>query len=322
MTIATVAFLTEMTPERKARLQELIPPGYRMTTLASPSLADQKALVADADYIVTGGAHPITAELLDAAPKAKLVHKWGVGLDDMDAAAAKARGIRMARTTGGNAVVVAEFAIALMLAVGRTVPQGHIGMQAGKWLKGALSPRTFMLWRKTIGIVGLGNIGRALAERLQGFDVTLLYNSRTRRPEEETRLKLGYRAMPELLAEVDILALTCPLTPETRNLIDAAALRRMKKTATVINVARGGVVNEADLADALEAGTIAAAGLDVFAREPPPADLRLLHMENCVVTPHLAGACGDNAPHELAHIFRNIARVANGEEIPEADRIV
>lgn len=322
MTTATVAFLAVMTPERKSRLDKLLPPGYRMTTLASPSLADQKALVADADYIITGGAYPITAELLDAAPKVKLVHKWGVGLDDMDTAAAKARGVRMARTTGSNAVVVAEFAIALMLAVGRTVPQGHIGMQAGRWLKGELSPTTFMLWRKTIGIVGLGNIGRALAERLQGFDVTLLYNSRTRQPEQEARLKLGHRAIPELLAEVDILALTCPLTPETRDLINAAALKRMKKTAVLINVARGGVVNESDLADALEAGTIAAAGLDVFAQEPPPADLRLLHMPNVVVTPHLAGACGDNAPNEMAHMFRNIEHVAKGEEIPERDRVV
>ena len=103
MTTATVAFLAVMTPDRKARLDKLLPPGYRMVTLASPSLADQKALVADADFIITGGAYPITAELLDAAPKVKLVHKWGVGLDDMDAAAAKARGVRIARTTGNSA---------------------------------------------------------------------------------------------------------------------------------------------------------------------------------------------------------------------------
>jgi len=321
MTTPTVAFLSVMTPTRKERIEALVPQGYRVTTLASTSFEDQRALVADADYVISGGAHPITAELLAAAPRLKLVHKWGVGYDDVDIPAAKARGVKVARTTGSNAVVVAEFAIALMLALGRTVPRGHVGMQAGKWLKGELSPQTFMLWRKTIGIIGLGNIGRALAERLQGFDVTLLYNSRTRQPEQEARLKLGYRSVPDLLAEVDILALTCPLTPETRNMIDAAALKRMKKTAVLINVARGGVVVESDLADALEAGTIAGAALDVFAEEPPPADLRLLHMDNVVVTPHLAGACGDNAPYEIAHMFRNIARVAAGEPIPESDSV-
>jgi phosphoglycerate dehydrogenase-like enzyme len=194
-------------------------------------------------------------------------------------------------------------------------------MRQGKWLKGDLAPQTFMLSGKTVGIVGFGHIGKALAERLRGFGVTLLVTTRTPQPEEEARLGVTRVSLEGMLPQVDVLVLCCPLTEETRGLINAAALARMKRRAVLINVARGGVVEEDALAAALAAGTIAGAALDVFAQEPPP-DHPLLHSDKVVITPHLAGACGDNAPRELAQIFGNIARVAAGEPIPERDRVV
>jgi phosphoglycerate dehydrogenase-like enzyme len=195
-------------------------------------------------------------------------------------------------------------------------------MQAGKWMKGELSPQTIMLSQRTVGIIGLGTIGKNVARRLKAFGSKVLYLNRNRLPaEQEAELGVEYRDLPALLAESDIITLTCPLTPQTRGMIGAAQFAQMKPNAVLVNVARGEVVAEGDLVEALRSGRIAGAALDVFDVEPPPADHPLLHMENVVVTPHLAGAAGDNAPRELAHMFGNIALVARGGSVPERDRL-
>jgi phosphoglycerate dehydrogenase-like enzyme len=317
-----IAFLSMMTPARMARIAPLVPEGYSMAAAASLDTPALEAVVADAEYIITGGAVAVPGSLMRAAPKLKLVHKWGVGYDEIDLEAARALGVQVARTTGLNAIPVAEFAIGLMLSYGRCIPRAHKGMQAGKWMKGELSPQTIMLSQRTVGIIGLGTIGKNVAQRLKGFGSKVLYLNRNRlSAAEEAELGVEYRELPELLAESDMLTLTCPLTPQTRGLIGAAQFAQMKRSAVLVNVARGEVVVEADLIAALRDGTIAGAALDVFDVEPPPADHPLLHMDNVVVTPHLAGAAGDNAPRELAHMFGNIARVARGESVLERDRL-
>lgn len=318
-----VGFLSAMPAERLAKISAIIPEGYTLKALTSTDEASRHALAAEVDYMITGGAFPIDAGLLKAGKKLKLVHKWGVGLDEFDTATAKELGIKIARTTGSNAVAVAEFAIALMLGYGRRIGHSHKGMQEGKWLKGELSHKTFMLWNRTIGIVGMGTIGKTIAERLSGFQSKIIYhNRRSVGPAEEARLNASYRSLPELLAESDIIVLACPLTDETRGLIGKAQFEQMKHSAVLINVARGDVVVEADLIEALQTGRIDGAGLDVFPIEPVPAGNPLLNMDNCLVTPHLAGAAGDNMPREIKQIFGNIQRVEAGQPVAEADSVV
>lgn len=320
---ATVGFLTELSAARTAHIQSLLPPDYHVVSLAGGDFGDPRALFAASDYLITGGAHAVTRELLESGKHLKLVHKWGVGVDEIDLAAARELGIKVARTTGSNAIPVAEFTVGLMLALARHIPRGHIAMQDGRWTKGELSPSTFMLNNRVVGIVGMGAIGRHVATRVKAFGSRVIYNSRTRLdPAKEAELGIEWRELPALLAECDVLSLNCPLTKQTEGLIGAAQLAMMKPNAVLVNVARGGVVVEDDLVAALKAGTIAGAALDVFAQEPPPADHPLLAMHNVIVTPHLAGACGDNMPNEIAHMLRNIKAVAAGEPVTPADSVV
>jgi len=210
-----------------------------------------------------------------------------------------------------------------MLALARRMIPAHNSTVAGVWAKNEVWKQSVMVSGKTVGIIGLGAIGKAVAKRLRGFDCRILYYSRTRLPEDQAQaLGVEYRALDDLLAEVDILSLNCPLTPETTGMINAAALARMKPGAMIINVARGGVVVEADLIAALRNGTIRAAAVDVFDQEPPPADHPLLHMDNVIVTPHCASVAYENSRRGIQHWLGNMVRVSQGEPIPEQDRVV
>jgi phosphoglycerate dehydrogenase-like enzyme len=245
-----------------------------------------------------------------------------VGIDNIDLDACRARGIQVARTTGSNAVPVAEFTVGLMIALARKIPFAHASTVAGGWAKNEVWKQSLLVSGKTVGIIGLGSIGKGVAKRLAGFDCTLLYHNRNRLPEaEEAALGVSYRSLDALLAESDILSLNCPLTEATKGLIDAKAFARMKPGALLVNVARGGVVVEADLVDALRAGRLAGAAVDVFDEEPPPPDHPLLHMANVICTPHCASTAFENSRKGVAHWLANILRVARGEPIPEQDRV-
>jgi phosphoglycerate dehydrogenase-like enzyme len=201
--------------------------------------------------------------------------------------------------------------------------QAHIATAAGGWPKNEVWKNSVLLSGKTVGILGLGAIGKGVAKRLRGFDCTILYHNRNPLPEsEEQALGVSYRSLDALLAESDVLSLNCPLTPETKGLIDSRALGRMKRGALLVNVARGGVVVEPDLVAALRDGHLAGAAVDVFDQEPPPTDHPLLHMQNVIVTPHTASTAYENSRRSVGHWLGNILRVATGEEIPEADRVL
>jgi phosphoglycerate dehydrogenase-like enzyme len=209
-----------------------------------------------------------------------------------------------------------------MIALARRIVPAHISTAAGGWAKNEVWKRSIMVSGKTVGIVGLGAIGRGVAKRLRGFDCTILYHNRTRLPAaEEAALGVAYRTLDALLAESDIVSLNCPLSPETKGMIDARALGLMKKRALLVNVARGGVVVEADLIAALQRGHLAGAAVDVFDAEPPPRDHPLLHMDNVIVTPHCASTAFENSRRGVSHWLGNILRVAKGEPIPEQDRV-
>ena len=181
----------------------------------------------------------------------------------------------------------------------------------------------FTLSGKTVGIVGFGAIGQRLARLLSGFGCTLLYSKRTPLSAvEEAALGARHAALDELLAASDVVTLHCPLTPQTAGLIDAAALARMKRTAVLVNVARGGVVVENDLVAALRAGTLHAAAMDVFDIEPLPADSPLIGLDNLVLTPHLAAVTADTFAPTVLQMFGNIQRFARGEPLPSSDVVV
>jgi phosphoglycerate dehydrogenase-like enzyme len=246
-----------------------------------------------------------------------------VGVENIDLDAARAQGIRVGRTTGGNAVPVAEFAVGLMIAMGRRIVTAHQSMLEGRWAKNDIWRQSILLSGKTVGIVGLGAIGKQVAKRLVGFDNVVLYNNRTRLPaEEEAARGVQYRSLAALLAESDFVCLTCPLTPQTRGMIGRAELATMKPNAILVNVARGGIVVEEDLLGALQDGRIAGAAIDVFDPEPPAPDNPLLHLPNVIVTPHCASTAFENSAIGVRHWMRNILAVARGDALPEADRVL
>jgi phosphoglycerate dehydrogenase-like enzyme len=222
---------------------------------------------------------PFTAEVLDAAPRLRVIARVGVGFDSIDVAAANARGVQIATTPGCNDHAVADHTVGLMLALLRRIPELERDLRDGGWNRtGAHAPR--QLAGCTVGLIGCGAIGRRVAERLGGFDVELLIH--------DPALGQASALLDELLARSHVVSLHCPLLPSTHHLINAETLRRMRPDAVLVNAARGQIVDQPALIDALHAGVIAGAALDVFDVEPP-ADSPLLTMDHVVLSPHVGG---------------------------------
>ncbi len=319
-----IVVLDMMAEARAEQVRALAPPGMSFSWGSAPGDEAMKALIADADYAIAGQV-AVSGDVLRAAKKLKLLHKWGVGVDNLDLEAARACGIKVARTTGSNAVPVAEFTLGLTLASLRGISFGNAELKQGRWrgLSG-LPMQTFLLSGKTFGIVGFGAIGKTVARIIRGFGCTVLYNKRTPlTPAEEAEHGVTYATMDDLLARSDVVSLNCPLTPETKNLINKTTLQRMKKTAVLINVARGGVVAEDDLVWALKNGVIHSAAMDVYEIEPLPPDSPLLQpIDNLTVTPHLAAIAVDVFASSVQQMMHNILCVSRGEPVPERDAVV
>ncbi len=318
----TVVLLDLTSSERAEHLRRLLPPDFVLTHGTARGDEHLKEIIRDADFAISGQVG-VSGDVFRAAQRLKLLHKWGVGVDNIDVQAAKELGIKVARTTGSNAVPVAEFTIGLILATLRFQALGHERLRQGRWMAFNQMPgEAFCISGKTVGLIGFGAIGQGVASRLRGFGCALLYNKRRRlSPTEETELGVTYATTEELLARSDIVCLHCPLTPETINLIDRRALSRMKRSAVLINVARGGIVVEADLAQALRERTIRGAAMDVYSIEPLPADSDLLTLDNIVVTPHLAAATADTFEPTVRRMFNNMVRVTRGEPVPGDDLV-
>ncbi|MBN8943403.1 MAG: 2-hydroxyacid dehydrogenase [Rhizobiales bacterium] len=317
----TIVVLDPLTEERANKLRALLPLGMVLTHGRTRGDAHLKEIIAEADYAIAGQVG-VSGEVLGAARKLKLLHKWGVGVDNLDVEAARARGIKVARTTGSNAVPVAEFTLGLMLSTLRAIGYGHAELKKGEWRGGRLPMETFLLSGKTVGLVGFGAIGRNVARLLKSFGCRILYHTRQRiDAAEEAALGAHHVTLADLLAQSDVVSLHCPLTPETAGLIDRSALARMKPTAVLINVARGGVVVEDDLVSALRDKAIHGAAMDVFETEPLPADSPLLQIDNLLVTPHLAAIAADNFEKTVRQMFGNIACVSRGEPVPVQDAV-
>lgn len=243
------------------------------------------------DAIYTYGHPTVDDALLARSPNLKVVSNFGVGVDHIDVRAAVARGVPVGNTPGILDGATADLAFALILAAGRRIVEGD------RYARGPHFTHydpSYMLGREvhssTLGILGMGRIGRQVAMRARGFGMTVLYHNRNRDDEAEIALGARYAAKAELLASADYVVLCVPLTPDTRGLIGAAELALMKPTATLVNVARGAVVDKDALAATLEARGIFAAALDVTDPEPLPRDHPLLSLDNVVITPHLGSA--------------------------------
>jgi D-3-phosphoglycerate dehydrogenase len=265
----------------------------------------------------------VTADLIARAPQLKLIQKWGIGVDKIDLEAARRGGVTVAITAGATSIPVSEHTLMLMLATSRRLPLAHRSLQEGKWIATELRTVCSMLDGKTVGLFGFGNIARFVAKRLSGFDVKILYHSRRRvAPEIESQFRAEYVDFDTLLAQSDLLSLHAPLATETRQLFNRVTFNKMKRGAILINTARGELIDEADLIDALRTGQLSGAGLDTFSGEPPSASNPLFHMDQVVATPHSAGGVFDNVPHIVGHMFRNIKQFHQSQPLDAADIIV
>lgn len=249
------------------------------------------AAVADADGLYAMLTDAIDEQLLAAAPRLRVVSSMAVGVDNVDLAACTRRGIPVGHTPGVLAATVADTAIGLLLASARRIVEGADYVRAGRWR--SWQPDLLMgrdVHHATVGIVGLGGVGAELAKRLHGFDCTVIAYNRSRDERRESALGVTWRPLDELLAVADHVVLTIAMTEDTRHLLDRRTLALMKPTATLVNVSRGGVVDQVALAEALTDGTIASAALDVTDPEPISPDDPLLRLPNCLVIPHLGSS--------------------------------
>lgn len=260
----------------------------------------------------------IDAELMDAAgPGLKVISQMAVGVDNIDVAAATRRGLPVGNTPGVLTEATADLAWALLMAAARRVVEGDRYARAGRWRTwGPLLLIGPEVAGATLGLIGLGRIGQAVARRARGFNMRVLYFSRRRLPEAEAATGAEFAPLDELLGASDFVSLHVPLTAETRHLLGAAQFARMKPTALLINTARGPVVDQAALIDALRAGRIAGAALDVTDPEPLPADNPLWSFENVVITPHI-GSAGGRARDQMALIAaENVLAGVAGRRLP------
>jgi len=260
-------------------------------------------LVAEIDAWVVRSATKVTRRLLEAAPRLRWVGRAGAGLDTIDVVAAKERGVEVMNVPGANSIAVAELVFGLLLALFRRLPEADASLRRGEWLKSKLMGRE--LRGKTIGIVGMGKIGREVARRAAAFDMRCLGHDPLVPAEAIRAAGAEPVGLRELLAQSDVVSLHVPVTAETKNLLDAGAIAGMKPGSVLVNAARGGLVDEPALAEALRSGHLAGAALDVFATEPPGMS-PLLSLANVVASPHLGAstreaqeACGDEIARML-----------------------
>ena len=289
---------------------------------ASYDESEQLALVEQAEFLLPGWA-AVTAPMLAHAKKLRMIQKWGIGVDRIDVDAVRRLNIPLAITAGSNAGPVAELAITLMLGVYRRLPQVDKALRHGRWLKAEMRGVCYQIAGKTVGLIGFGNIGRMVARRLRGFDARVLYFD-TQRADRETEaaLNASYAPLQTLLAQSDIVSLHTPLAPGTTRMINAASIAAMKDGAVLINTARGELVDEKALHDALVSGKLRGAGLDAFDPEPPASDNPLFTLDQVVVTPHTGGAVFDNVENVARHALGNILRFLRGDPLAPADVIV
>ena len=291
-----------------------VPEGFSIRFLPKQTQDALIAEAASADYILAGGRLKISREVLEKAKKLQMIQRSGVGLDALDLDAIKEKGIPLYVNQGVNAESVAEHALLLMLACLRKLPTINSNTKNGVWKEQEHGVQTAELKGKNVGIVGMGNIAKTLVGLLKPFKVNILYYNLVQMDENfEAENNMTFVGMDELLRNSDIVTIHCAFTSETRNLINKETLEVMKDGASLINTARGEIVDPAAIADALKDGKLSYAALDVHAQEPIPEDYPLKDIENVILTPHIAGVTADSFRAMMHDAFRNIDCFDKGE---------
>ena len=308
--------------DNREGVAELAPAGFELVQVRAGTPEYLEAL-AEASYLVGFVDGLVEEGLYAAAPKLRLIQLLSAGYDRADISAARRAGVPIANNGGANSVAVAEHAVMLMLAVCRRLPLQHANVSGGRW-RGNEPPRVHELRGRTLGIVGLGTIGKKTARLAGAFGMTVHYYDVARLSEDaEDALGVRFRLLGELLRSSDIVSLHVPLNPTTHHLVGAREIALLKPTAVLVNTSRGPVVDEGALTAALSEGRIAGTGLDVFDQEPPDPDNPLFSLDNVVLTAHLAGPTVESSTARLRNAFDNVERVQRGEAplwvIPEIE---
>ncbi|MCM8779923.1 MAG: phosphoglycerate dehydrogenase, partial [Candidatus Omnitrophica bacterium] len=263
-------------------------------------------VIKDYDALLVRSSTKVTKDIIAAADKLKVIGRAGVGLDNVDLEAATQKGIIVMNTPGGNTISTAEHTMSLLLAMSRNIPQANASLKQGQWQR-----NKFMgveLYQKELGIIGLGRIGREVAKRAISFGMKVLAYDPFLSQEVAESLNVELVELEELLRRSDFISVHTPGGPETKYLISDKEFAVMKEGVKVINCARGGIIDETALAKAIKSGKVSAAALDVFEKEPPPADLELLKLEKVITTPHLGASTEEaqvNVAVEIAEVVRD-----------------
>jgi phosphoglycerate dehydrogenase-like enzyme len=291
--------------------REMAPGGFE-TVIVSDS--EVVASLPGTEYMICYPHVPMRDAFYKAVPKLKLVQLLSAGYDNVDLEAARHARVPLSNNGGANAISVSEHALMLMLTVYRKVVWQHGSVSGGRWRGNGPAPKMYELYDKTLGIIGLGTIGKKVARLGRAFGMRVQYFDIARLTEDEAdALGVKFRLLRELIRSSDIVSLHVPLNDSTRHIIGAEELALMKPTSIIINTSRGPVIDEIALAATLAAGKIFGAGLDVFDQEPPPSNNPLFRLDNVVLTAHFAGPTWDNHTARFRNAFDNVQRVARGE---------
>ncbi|MDB5075421.1 MAG: putative 2-hydroxyacid dehydrogenase [Chloroflexi bacterium] len=330
MTEYRIVWIDPQPPETVEFAQGLLPEsGFRIVAPATSAEEELRPLLADADALLTQY-RPIDSSTLAQAPNLRFIQKYGRRDDGLDLTVAREAGTRVAVMPLRGCIAVAEHAMTLMMALSKQLIEAHQDTATGAYRELGLTPvrtsqqQIAFQWMKlphllelygtTLGIIGYGEIGTEVSVRARAFGMRVLYNKRTAlQPEIEARFGVAWADRETILRESDVVLLSAPHTAETERIIGAQELSLMKPSAYLVNIARGGLVDEAALYDALSRRRIAGAGLDVFVEEPVPYNNPLLTLDNVILTPHIGGGTGGGRLKQMTDVLENIVRAARGE---------
>ncbi len=292
-------------PIAKEGVEYLKKEGFEVIDLTGVPKDELPKHVEDLDAIIIRSATKVRKEFIDAAKNLKVIGRAGVGLDNVDVDYAKSKGIKVLNTPGATSISVAELVIGLILAVMRKIAYADRGMRRGEWPKKKC--KGIEMYGKTLGIIGIGRIGREVAKRARAFGMKVIYYD-VFKLDDKTANELGveYRDLDELIEEADVITLHVPLLPETKHMINAERIAKMKDGAIVINAARGGVVDEEALYEALKSGKLYGAALDVYEHEPLK-ESKLFELDNIVLTPHIGAQAKEGQTRAGIEIAQKVA---------------
>ncbi|MDR1386325.1 MAG: 2-hydroxyacid dehydrogenase [Propionibacteriaceae bacterium] len=313
MTVPHVLYCNVVPPDLFELVRQAAPAGWQVD-LYPAQASDRRPLLARADYLIVA-AEPVDAALLDIAPRVKMVQHQGVGYDKVDVAELTRRAIPFALTPEGTTEGVAEHVFALLLCLNKHMSEAEASLRQGQWLQWELRTRSYEVAEKTFGLIGYGRIGQAVAKRAIAFDADCLYFDPWLPADFSHPDATRVDSLTELLQRSDVVSLHAPATPETRKMIGAAEIAAMRPDAVLINTARGSLIDEPALIEALERGQIRGAGLDVFAQEPLPPDNIWRTVQRAVVVPHIAAGTRDAYSKKMRAIFANLERHSRGQAV-------